>query len=169
MRSRVKVDLSALLGMRIMKMDDRDDSKIPRNPNELVIGTSSGRVLVRIQPNGDLSYGEDYTPDEAAKEFWEAIARRRSDYEVRLVFITHVEQLLARVGEQDLKVEAAREKAQKSEDPRDSFSAEMAMSQLQLLWHELIEFARGIAYRNRHNREEEVKAEPMEVPKKFLN
>ena len=57
-------------------------------------------VLVRIAADGTLTYGPEYTPDEAAKMFWEALARRRADYEERLVFLAHVEKLLARIGEQ---------------------------------------------------------------------
>ena len=29
--------------------------------------------LVTIHPDGTLEYGEDYTPDEAARQFWEAL------------------------------------------------------------------------------------------------
>ena len=32
-----------------------------------------GAALVTIRPNGVIEYGPDYTPDAAAKAFWEAI------------------------------------------------------------------------------------------------
>jgi hypothetical protein len=146
------------------------DSKIPEaRPNELVVGTDGGRVLVRIGPDGTLTYGDDYTPDEAAKAFWEAMARRRVDYEQRLVFLAQIENLMARVGEQDLVTETARLKAAgPGGTPQDAFGADMAMAQLNTLVHELLEFARGIAYRNRHNREE-VPNPPMPADKRFMN
>ena len=126
---------------------------------ELVIGTSEG-VLVAIAPNGTLTYGPNYTPDEAAKMFWEALARRRTDYEQRLVFITHVEKLLARVGEQDLRTETARTRAAAQDaSPHDHFQAKRAMDQLNMYWHELIEFARGVALRDRANRQEPAQAD----------
>jgi len=31
--------------------------------------------LVTIHPDGTLEYGEDYTPDEAARQFWDALRR----------------------------------------------------------------------------------------------
>lgn len=142
-------------------MSDDEAPKFPDTaPNELVIGTSTGRVLVRINQDGNLEYGPDYTPDAAAKEFWEHMAKRRKDYEERLVFLTHVENLLSRVGEQDLKVEVARTRAEADNaTPDEQFRAEMAMGQLQVLWHELVEFSRGVALRDRHNKKQVV--EPM--------
>jgi len=129
-----------------------DDQTPPKGrPNELVIGTS-GRILLTIGPDGTLTYGPGYTPDEAAKMFWEALARRRTDYEERLVFIAHVEKLLARIGEQDMKVETARMKAGETKTPHDAFQAERALGQLEVLVHEMIELARGIALRDRNNK-----------------
>jgi hypothetical protein len=59
--------------------DSRDDSP---SEKDLVIGTSASRVLVTIKPDGRLIYGPDYTPDEAAAVFWDALARRRAQVEV---------------------------------------------------------------------------------------
>lgn len=36
----------------------------------------TGDMLVNILPDGTLEYGETYDPDEAARVFWEALARR---------------------------------------------------------------------------------------------
>ena len=41
---------------------------------------SAGKLLVTIKPDGSLEYGSDYTPDAAAKAFWDAVqdeGRRR--------------------------------------------------------------------------------------------
>lgn len=59
-----------------------DDSP-PDSPSEqdLVIGTTASRVLVTIKPDGRLIYGPEYTPDEAARIFWETLARKRAEAE----------------------------------------------------------------------------------------
>ncbi|REE61472.1 hypothetical protein BX257_4051 [Streptomyces sp. 3212.3] len=46
-------------------------------PPTIVIGQ-----LVAIHPDGRLEYGPDYTPDAAARAFWEAMAARRRSPEV---------------------------------------------------------------------------------------
>lgn len=33
----------------------------------------NGDVMVDLKPNGDIEYGENYEPDEAARRFWEAV------------------------------------------------------------------------------------------------
>lgn len=39
------------------------------------ICTNDGEPLVSIKMDGTVEYGKGYTPDEAAKQFWEAMAR----------------------------------------------------------------------------------------------
>lgn len=34
-----------------------------------------GKLMVRVLPTGEIEYGEDYDPDEAARIFWNAIAK----------------------------------------------------------------------------------------------
>jgi len=36
--------------------------------------SDGGKLLVKIYADGTIEYGEGYTPDEAAKTFWNAIA-----------------------------------------------------------------------------------------------
>lgn len=44
-------------------------------PNTIAISPAHpGPPLVTIHPDGTLQYGPDYTPDEAARAFWEAMA-----------------------------------------------------------------------------------------------
>ena len=53
---------------------NEDVLKIPQAVTYLlVIGDKRG-LLVSIKPDGTLEYGKDYTPDAAAKVFWEAMA-----------------------------------------------------------------------------------------------
>ena len=42
-------------------------------PPTLSILGEDGAPLVTIHPNGTLEYGLDYTPDEAAQRFWDAM------------------------------------------------------------------------------------------------
>jgi hypothetical protein len=46
----------------------------PPPPNITILG-EDGRPLVTIRPSGELEYGPGYTPDEAARRFWEAMRR----------------------------------------------------------------------------------------------
>ena len=118
------------------------------HPGELVIGTQ-GRVLVRIQPDGQLRYGEGYTPDEAAETFWTILALKRKGMEDRLRHLSILEQLLVRVGQADLQTERARLKAHSEEaTEHDRFMAEMAIHNLELLVHQAIELGRGLALRS---------------------
>lgn len=41
--------------------------------SNLVINGADGQALVTIRPSGELEYGADYTPDEAARRFWDAL------------------------------------------------------------------------------------------------
>jgi hypothetical protein len=82
--------------------------------NDLVIATSASRVLLRIKPDGTLSYGPGYTPDEAAAVFWQALARRRAEADkeaqLRDAFWRHTEKLLVEAGEADLANQVAHER-----------------------------------------------------------
>lgn len=44
-------------------------------PPDIIIASGDGGPLVTIHPNGELEYGPDYTPDEAARAFWDALRR----------------------------------------------------------------------------------------------
>ncbi len=44
---------------------------------ELVPPSFTIANLVTIRPDGTIEYGEGYTPDAAAKEFWDAIGLER--------------------------------------------------------------------------------------------
>lgn len=122
------------------------------NPGDLVIGTSPDRILVIIKPSGQLIYGPEYTPDEAAVTFWEEMGRRRLEMEERLLLIGHMEAILTRLGEQDLRTEHFRIRAQEELDPdRRSelqIAAENAMAKLNMIAHEAIELGRAMARRD---------------------
>jgi hypothetical protein len=119
--------------------------------NDLVIGTS-GNPLVIIKPNGQLEYGPQYVPDEAAVIFWESMARRRADYEQRMLLFAHMDALLNRVGRRDLEYERLQlESLDESltdvdRAQREQF-AELARRRLEIEVHQVIELGRGLVRR----------------------
>ncbi|MGW2384451.1 hypothetical protein [Streptomyces sp. NPDC001658] len=50
----------------------------------------NGRPIVTIRPGGQLEFGEDYTPGDAARAFWEAVQRLQPTFEQQ-TGIRHVE------------------------------------------------------------------------------
>jgi hypothetical protein len=115
------------------------------HPGDLVIATSKDRMLVRIHPDGTLTFGPEYTPDEAAVEFWTAMARRRLETEQRLIQFHAQEQLLARVAQADFSYEHAQART-RGEDAteHDRLMEEISRRNLESSVHTLIEFARSL-------------------------
>lgn len=70
--------------------------------SDLVIGTSSSRILVTIKPDGRLIYGPDYTPDEAAAVLWQTLARQRAREQDKEILFLHMQKLLLEAGRADL-------------------------------------------------------------------
>lgn len=137
-----------------------DDDKTG-TPGDLIIATSEKRILVRIQPDGTITYGPEYTPDEAAKVLWEAIARqRRQDEELRL-YHAHVDVLIRQIGAQDLQNEKCQLAAKAATaGPHERYQAERALQQLETYVHQLIELARGVVLREQHNEQPEPPPDP---------
>jgi hypothetical protein len=123
-------------------------------PGELVIATSAKRVLVRIQPDGRIIYGDEYTPDETAVELWTTIARRRADFEARMQYITLLELHVALLAVADQAYEAAQlatrnamGNAETTEREREAlrFREDLSRRALETRVHGMIEFAREFA------------------------
>lgn len=66
-------------------MSETISGKFPP-PNDFVIRSpqassitimSNSNPIVTIRPNGEIEYGEGYTPTEAAKFFWDAVGLER--------------------------------------------------------------------------------------------
>jgi len=145
-----------------------DPSRLPSfeaKPGTLVIGTSHNRILVNIGPTGEIEYGPENRPDEAAQVFWEALGRRKIDAEDRLLVIQHMEALLTRLGRQDMEAERLRLAAY--EEPAGLHKAELEQSaeigvrHLEMIMHQVIEFSRGLVRRP----EVLPPAMPQEVPR----
>lgn len=118
--------------------------------SDLVIGTAHG-VLVRIKPDGRLEYGAEYEPDEAARLFWQAMARQREHYEEQRLISQHVEAVVARLGAADIYCEAMRvEAASLAGSGREGavvLEAQRATSVLARINDQVIELGRGLAER----------------------
>jgi hypothetical protein len=120
------------------------------HPGDLVVGTSKDRILVRIHPDGQITYGEGYTPDEVAEILWTTIALKRVAMEERLVHLSIIEQLVIRTGEADLHYEEMQTLARREEaTEHDRFMEEIARRNLEARVHQMIDFARGVALARR--------------------
>lgn len=118
------------------------------HPGEMIIATNQ-RMLVGIQPDGTLRFGEGYTPSEAAEIFWTSLALKRKDMEERLTHLGVMEQLMVRVGQADLRYEEASLRARLETAIEDDwFRSEMARRNLESLVHQMIEVCRGLALRD---------------------
>ncbi len=131
-------------------------------PGDMVIGTSTHRILVIIKPDGSLRFGPEYRPDEAAMVFWEAMGQKRLEMEDRLLVIGHMEAILTRLGDADLRAESARRIA--ANDPANNDlerQAEEAIHRLERVMSQAIELGRGLIRRP----EIPMPAFPNEVPR----
>lgn len=54
--------------------------KLTPPPSDLRIIDGEGRLVVRIGADGTIEVGKDMTPDEAARAFWEAVAKLAPEY-----------------------------------------------------------------------------------------
>jgi hypothetical protein len=118
------------------------------HPGTFTLATNTGRVIVKIDPNGRIEYGEGYQPDAAAELFWTHMALKRRDMEERLRHLAITEAILTRVGRADLNYERAQLVAQaETATEHDRLLAEMARRNLEVLVHSLIEVGRGLAAR----------------------
>ncbi len=131
---------------------------------DLVIGTSSNRILVIIKKDGALKFGPEYTPDEAAITFWEAMGQRRLQMEDRLLVIGHMEAILTRLGDADLRAESARRMVESNPGLGNvelEQQATEAVQRLERVVTQAIELGRGLIRRP----EVPMPAFPREVPR----
>lgn len=115
-------------------------------PGDLIIGTSAKRLLAVIKANGQIEFGPEYRPDEAAQVFWRALARQRYQHEEHSLIARHMESILAQIGSADLQLETLRRASQEG-DPTAAQQAIAAHLRLERLVHQAIELGRGLARR----------------------
>jgi hypothetical protein len=139
----------------------RDIDADPASPEPLEAGTLvlgiGGKVIVSFRPDGRMEFGENYEPEEAARLFWQAVARKVQpqvgDNEVARLNQRVMEALFARLGEADLYCEQARTTAALPEaTEREKFLADLAVRNLEVQMHQILEFARGVALAQREIR-----------------
>jgi len=129
---------------------------------DMVIATSAQRLLVIIKADGRLLFGPEYRPDEAAMVFWEAMGQKKLQMEDRLLVIGHMEAVLTRMGDADLRAESARRVA--ANDPGNTeleIQANEAVHRLERVVSQAIELGRGLIRRP----EIPMPAFPEEVPR----
>jgi hypothetical protein len=137
---------AVLRGPRPGPEETPEDRAGRSHPGELVIATSMNRVLVRIQPDGTIAYGDGYTPDEAAVTLWEAIARRRPDFDARIRYLDLLELHVALIAVTDQAYEAAQAAARaEGATENDRFREEMSRRNWETRVHGIVEFAREYA------------------------
>src|SRR5271157_1247405 len=66
-------------------------------PGTLSICREDGTVIVAICSDGSLTYGPNYTPDEAAEVFWTNMALKKKGMETRLQELGIMETMLIRI------------------------------------------------------------------------
>ncbi len=55
---------------QIVLLSDKDGNLLM-----FIIADKDGNEMVKVTSNGDVSYGKGYTPDQAARTFWEVLAK----------------------------------------------------------------------------------------------
>lgn len=127
-------------------------------PGEVAFGHHEGEWLVRIRPDGTLVFGKGYSPDAAAEVFWKALAAHHPNVSLRdksagneqAAYTQAMESLLVAIGRADLHNEAMQYAASREEaTEHDRFQAQLAISNLEIVVHRVIEFGRGLAIRIR--------------------
>lgn len=126
--------------------DAVNDIRAQLDKGDLVIGTSRERVLAVIKVSGEVVFGPEYKPDEAASVFWEAVGRHRHPYEDQILVIQHMESVLTRVGVLDMRLHELHLALQAGHaDARDQIGG--AQVALERAVGQAIELGRGLARR----------------------
>lgn len=116
-------------------------------PGVMSIGTGRHGILVSINPDGSLEYGENYEPDEAARVFWEAMARQRETHEERQHLNRHMEGALTALGAADLYNEQVQLRLNERQTTENWQEAGRAQRALERAMSQAIELGRGMAQR----------------------
>lgn len=116
-----------------------------RNPGDFVLGTNTGRVILKITPQGRVQLGPGVDLDEASELFWVNLALKRKAMEERLLHFSLMEQILLQLAYADRAYEAAQLRAHRPETTaHDIQTEELARRTLEVRLDTVIEFARGL-------------------------
>lgn len=120
----------------------------PHAPGDFILGTSTGRVILRITSKGRVQLGPGVDLDEAAELFWTNLALKRQGMEERLLHLGIMESILLQVAEADAGYERAQLAARTATaTAHDHMMEEMARRTLETRVHGMLEFARGLRRR----------------------
>lgn len=138
-----------VLGLRPETVEHRLIRELARpHPGTLTFATSSGRVLVQIDPTGKVTLGEGVSADEAAEEFWTSMALKRQGMEARLQHFAMMEQMLLNVARADVAYEHAQVRARtEGATEEERFREELQRRNLEARVHQMLEFSRGLLLR----------------------
>jgi hypothetical protein len=138
-----------ILGPRVETIEQRLIRDLGlAHPGRLTLANSSGKMIVSIDPDGKVAYGEGYTPDAASEEFWTHMALKRVGMEQRLQHLAIMEAMLVRLGRADLNYERVQLAAgAEGAGDHERAIAERAHMGLQAQVHQVLELARGLALR----------------------
>ena len=138
----LKADWELLRGQNI---PDPEPTFPDRNPGDFVLGTSSGRIILKITKEGRVQLGPGVDLDEAAELFWTNLALKRRDMEARLLHFDVMEQMLLQVADADRAYEAAQLRTRRPDAQAIDFqNEELARRSLEVRVHGMIEFSRGL-------------------------
>jgi hypothetical protein len=127
-----------------------------RNAGDFVLGTHTGRIILRITKEGKVQLGPGVDLDEASELFWTNLALKRVGMEERLLHLGLLEQVLIQAGTADLAYETAQVRAHSpGATEHDRLMEELAQRSLEIVVHNLVEFARGLVQRPAPSRSEE--------------
>ena len=119
-----------------------------QNPGDFILGTGSGRIILRITARGRVQLGPDVDLDEASELFWTNLALKRQGMEERLMHFGIMEQILLQVAEADLAYERAQLRARTATaTAHDHQAEELSRRSLEVRVHSMLEFARGLRRR----------------------
>lgn len=138
-------DIRISRNMAPRELTEVDRLRAKGSPNDLIIGTKD-RVLAVIKPNGEIEFGDEYKPHEAALVFWQALARQRYQQEEQMLLNRHMEAVLSQLGAADMHLEAMRRGSQAG-DPNSIEQIGRAQVRFEQLASAAIELGRGLCRR----------------------
>jgi hypothetical protein len=137
-----------ILGPRPETIEQRLIKEFGTQKGRLTICTESGRAIVSIDADGTVTFGEGYTPNEAAEVFWTNMALKRVGMEQRLQHFAVMEATLVRLGRATINYQQRLLASEApSATPQDRQQAELARMSLNSLVASLTDYAAGLATR----------------------
>jgi hypothetical protein len=137
-----------ILGPRPETIEQRLIREFGVHAGRLTIANNHGDVIVAIDPDGSIQYGEGIAPNEAAEAFWTSLALKRPLMEERLHHFAIMEATLVRLGRATLNYQQRLIASEApTAGPEERELAERARMNLNSLVGNLTDYAAGLALR----------------------